>query len=207
MKFILGKKLGMMQIFEPETKVAIPVTLVEAGPVVVTQVKTREKDGYSAVQVGFGEKKRLTKPLRFHLKGLGNLRYLREFRVDPDKETQFKRGDKITVEVFNKGEKVVVSGLSKGRGFAGVVKRHGFHGGPKTHGQKHSLRRPGSIGATTPQRVIKGTRMAGHFGAQRVTLKGLQIVDLDPEKNLLFIKGAIPGAFGSLVEIRTEKEV
>ncbi|MEW5805188.1 MAG: 50S ribosomal protein L3 [Patescibacteria group bacterium] len=205
MKFILGKKLGMMQIFEPETKAALPVTLVEAGPVFITQVKTKDKDGYSAVQVGFSKKKKLTKPLRGHLKNLGNLHYLREFRINQGEEAEFEKGKEITVEIFAKGEKVAVSSFSKGRGFAGVVKRHGFHGGPKTHGQKHSLRRPGSIGATTPQRVIKGTRMAGHMGAERVTVKGLKVVDLDPEKNILFIKGAIPGHFGSLVEIKGYK--
>ncbi len=191
-------------MFEPETGAAIPVTLVEAGPVFVSQVKIKKRDGYSAIQVGFGKKKRMTKPISGHLKGVGNFRYLREFRINQEEEDKFKRGEEIRINIFEKGDKVNVSSLSKGKGFAGVVKRHSFAGGPKTHGQKHSLRRAGSIGSTTPQRVIKGTRMAGHMGADKVSVKNLKIVELDLEKNILFIKGAIPGHFSSLVEIKAK---
>lgn len=204
MKFILGKKIGMMQIFEGDTLKAIPVTVIEAAPNVVTQVKKKDSDGYWAIQVGFGLKKKLNKPMLGHLKGLGNFQYLEEFRVTEQEAQDYKRGEAISVSVFEKNDKVKVSGISKGRGFAGVVKRHGFRGGPKTHGQKHSLRRPGSIGATTPQRVIKGTRMAGQMGNKRVTVKGLRVVEIDSENNLLFIQGAVPGANGSLVQISSQ---
>jgi large subunit ribosomal protein L3 len=201
MSFILGKKTKMSQIWK-EGKV-IPVTIVQAGPVVVTQIRTQEKDGYNAVQVGFDTKKKLNKPLRGHLKDLGNFRYLKEFRV---KNIDFNLGDKISVDSFSEGEKVKISGLNKGRGFQGVVKRHGFRGGPKTHGQKDRLRAPGSIGATAPQRVIKGTRMAGRMGQERVTIKNLEIVSIDKENNLLFLKGAVPGFRGTLLEIRSMVE-
>jgi large subunit ribosomal protein L3 len=201
MSFILGKKTKMSQIWK-EGKV-IPVTIVQAGPVVVTQIRTQEKDGYNAVQVGFDIKKKLNKPLRGHLKDLGNFRYLKEFRV---KNIDFNLGDKISVDSFSEGEKVKISGLNKGRGFQGVVKRHGFRGGPKTHGQKDRLRAPGSIGATAPQRVIKGTRMAGRMGQERVTIKNLEIVSIDKENNLLFLKGAVPGFRGTLLEIRSMVE-
>ncbi len=201
MKLILGKKLGMMQIFDKEAGRAIPVSLVEAGPVIVTALKTRAKDGYAAVQIGFGKKKSVKKPQ----KKIGSFRILKEFRVLPEQEGKFNLGDEIKAEIFSKGEKVNVIGISKGRGFAGVVKRHGFRGGPKSHGQKHRLRAPGSIGATTPQRVIKGTRMGGHMGASRVNTKGLEVIEIDTEKNIIFLKGAIPGYSGSLVEIRSKK--
>lgn len=204
MKFILGKKQHMMQCFEEDGKV-IPVTVVSAGPLVVTQVKNPDIDGYTAVQVAFEEQKtsRATKSHLGHIKkGLstdeaGAFKHLREFR---DIE-EVSEGDRITVSAFKEGDIVIVSGLSKGKGFQGVVKRHGFKGGPRTHGQKHSEREAGSIGATGPQKVLKGTRMAGRMGGDRITIKNLEIVGVDTENNQLLIKGAIPGRRGTLVEI------
>ena len=198
MKFLLGTKLEMTQIFDATGKV-IPVTLIEAGPVVVTQVKTAEKDGYDAVQVGYGKKKKLTKPLKGHLKDAGSLRWMREYRVEA-KGT--KVGDKIDVTSFEEGDKVLLSGTSKGKGFQGVVKRHGFHGMPKTHGTKKTHRGGGSIGSQFPQHVRKGRKMAGRMGSDRVTRRNVQIVKIDKENNLIAVKGAVPGARGSLVEIR-----
>ena len=200
---ILGKKLGMSQVFSEDGQV-IPVTAIQAGPCVVTQVKTRENDGYSAVQLGFGEAKRLNKPLRGHLKNLGSFKYLREVRVDDPSD--IKLGNVVNVSIFQPGEKVLVTGTSKGKGFAGVVKRYGFAGGPKSHGQSDRHRAPGSIGAgTDPGRVIKGLRMAGHLGSRRVTVRNLEVVKADPEANLLLVKGAIPGARNSLLLIRKAK--
>lgn len=187
MKFILGKKLTMTQIFDEEGKV-IPITLIEAGPCIVTQIKTIEKDGYAAVQIGFDKRKKTGKP-----------RFLREFKNGNDKE--FKVGDKIEVSIFKEGDKVKVSGISKGKGFAGVVKRHGFKGGPASHGQKDRLRAPGSIGSSFPERVRKGMKMAGRMGAKRVTVKNLKIAKIDPENNILAVKGAVPGRRGTLLEI------
>ncbi len=199
MAFILGKKLKMEQIWKADK--AVPVSIVKAGPVTVTQIKTREKEGYEAIQVGFdATKKKISKALKGHLKDLGNFRHLKEFRV-PIFEA--KVGDSVDVSVFKEGDKVDVSGFSKGRGFQGVVKRHGFHGGPKTHGQKNRLRAPGSIGATAPQRVLKGRKMAGHMGMERNTVKNLEIVGIDKENNLLLIKGGLPGMKGTIVEIKT----
>lgn len=198
MKFIFGTKLGMSQVFNKEGQV-IPVTLIEAGPCLVTQIKTKEKDGYQAVQIGFGQKKKLTKPLLGHLKKLGQFRWLREFRVE---KPEFKLGDVISVDIFKEGDKVKVSGLSKGKGFAGVVKRHGFKGGPASHGTKHTLRAPGSIGSSFPERVWKGRKMAGRMGTERVTTKNLEVAKVDKENNLLAIKGAIPGRKGTLVEVQ-----
>jgi len=198
MKFIFGTKLGMSQVFNKEGQV-IPVTLIEAGPCLVTQVKTKEKDGYQAVQIGFGQKKKLTKPLLGHLKKLGQFRWLREFRVE---KPEFKLGDVISVDIFKEGDKVKVSGLSKGKGFAGVVKRYGFKGGPASHGTKHTLRAPGSIGSSFPERVWKGRKMAGRMGSERVTTKNLEVAKVDKENNLLAIKGAIPGRKGTLVEVQ-----
>jgi len=212
MSFILGKKLKMSQIWKDDK--VIPVTLVQAGPITVTQVRTKEKDGYEAIQVGFdATKKKLNKPMRGHLKGLGNFRYLREFKFpispagrDPALRDNFqfpiKVGDILDVSQFQEGEKIKVSGLSKGRGFQGVVKRHGFHGGPKTHGQKDRLRAPGSIGATAPQRVMPGRKMAGQMGQERTTIKNSEIAEIDKENNILMLKGAVPGMRGSLLEIR-----
>lgn len=197
MAFILGKKLKMSQIWK-NNKV-IPVTVIEASPNIVTQIRTKEKDGYSAIQMGFGEKKEknIKKPQKIQFKNLGNFRNLKEFRT----EKEFKVGDIIDVSQFNEGEIVKISGLDKGRGFQGVVKRHGFHGGPKTHGQKNRLRAPGSIGATAPQRVLPGLKMAGRMGQERKTLKNVKIVEIDKEKNLLMVKGAVPGMKGTIIEI------
>jgi large subunit ribosomal protein L3 len=202
MKFILGTKQHMTQVFT-EDGVAHPATIVSAGPIVVTQLKNNEKDGYQATQVGYGErrKKNINKAQQGHTKDLGDFRYMREFRTNDD--TEQKVGDKINVSTFEVGDTVVVSSISKGKGFQGVVKRHGFHGGPRSHGQKHSEREPGSIGATGPQRVFKGVRMGGRMGSDRVTVKNLQILQIDQEENQLVIRGAIPGRRGTLVEIRS----
>ncbi len=204
MKFVLGKKLGMMQFFDASALRAIPATVIKVEQNKVTQVKTKEKDGYSAIQLGTNQVKKLNKALAGKLKDLGKFRYLREFRLADDK-AEYNLGDSWGAEALTEGEKVQVTARSKGKGFAGVVKRHGFHGGPKTHGQKHSLRRPGSIGATTPQRVVKGTRMAGHLGAKQVTVKGLRVVGVNKDEGLLLLSGAVPGSHNSLIEIRTQK--
>ena len=192
----------MSQVFGDDGKVR-PVTWLEAGPVFVTQKKTKEKDGYVAVQVGFGTKKesRVKKPQ----KKLGNFEAFNEFRIFSHPTSNLtlpEVGDKIDVLTFKEGDVVNVSGTSKGKGFQGVVKRHGFAGGPRTHGQKHSEREAGSIGATWPQRVLKGMRMAGHMGVDRVTVRNLKVIKIIPEKNLIAVSGAIPGHRGSLVEIR-----
>lgn len=196
----LGKKIGMTQIFREDGRV-VPVTVVEAGPCVVTQVKTKETDGYEAVQFGFGDVKRRNKPQAGHLKNSRLSRYLRE--VSADDSSEFEVGQTIGVDIFEQGEKVDVIGTSKGRGFAGVMKRWNFKGGPRTHGQSDRMRAPGSIGGgTTPGKVYKGLKMAGHMGNRRITVKGLEIVEIDAERNLLLIKGGIPGATNSLVMIR-----
>lgn len=190
----------MSQIWKGST--VIPVTVVQAGPVVVTQVKTKESDGYAAVQVGFGLKKKLSRPMKGHLKELGSFQYLREYRpksgeIDP----ALSVGSAVDVSVFLEGDAISIAGTSKGRGFQGVVKRHGFGGGPRSHGQKHRLRAPGSIGSTAPQRVVPGRKMAGHMGVTRVTVRNLTIAGVDKEKNQLFIKGATPGNRGGLLEV------
>ncbi len=198
---LLGYKLGMTRIFREDGTV-VPVTVIQAGPCWVVQIRTPERDGYSAVQLGFDTKKRVNKPMRGHLKGLGNLRHLREFKL-LDGAEQVSVGQKVDVTIFKPGDLVDVTGTSKGRGFAGVVKRHGFAGGPKTHGQSDRWRAPGSIGATTdPGRVIKGLRMAGHMGHERVTVQNLEVVRVDPERNLLFVKGAVPGPRRGLLVVR-----
>jgi|DewCreStandDraft_1066081.scaffolds.fasta_scaffold00102_62 large subunit ribosomal protein L3 len=196
---ILGRKLGMTQLFDADGT-ARAVTAIEVLPSVVVQVKTEEKDGYNAVQLGYGHRKRLNRPLRGHMKGLGQFRYLREFRVpDPAK---WQVGQKVGPEIFQPGDLVDISGHSKGKGFAGVMKRHGFAGGPKSHGQSDRWRAPGSIGAgTDPGRVIKGLRMAGHMGARPVTVKNLLVVHSDPARGLLLVQGAVPGHKGSLLRI------
>ncbi|MBU0597570.1 50S ribosomal protein L3 [Patescibacteria group bacterium] len=204
MKFIIGKKIEMTQRFSDDGQ-AIPVTAIQAGPCTVTQVKTEEKEGYNAVQVGFGGKKKLTKPLAGHLKGLSNFRYIFEFRED--KPDGLKRGDIITVSSFIAGDKVKVVGTSKGRGFQGVVKRHKFAGGKGSHGDKDQLRMPGSIGATDAARVFKGMRMAGHMGNERVTIDNQKIQEVDSENNLIFIKGAVPGPRNSIVLISAPGEI
>jgi large subunit ribosomal protein L3 len=197
---IIGRKLGMGQIFTDKGK-AEGVTAIEAGPCVVIQVKTTAKEGYIAAQLGFGEAKRLNSPQRGHLKGLGQFKYLREFRV-ADSEG-IKVGDKVDVSLFKPGDLVDITGVSKGKGFAGVVKRHHFAGGPKTHGQSDRHRAPGSIGATTsPGRVLKGMRMAGHMGNSRVTARHLEVYEADPARNLLLVRGAVPGAKNGLLVIK-----
>ena len=197
---IIGKKIGMSQIFQEDGKVEA-VTAVEAGPCCVVQVKTEDIDGYNAVQLGFGEAKRVNSPQQGHLKDLGKYRYLREFRVDDTGE--FAVGDKVDVSMLEAGDLVDVIGISKSKGFAGVVKRHHFAGGPKTHGQSDRHRAPGSIGATTsPGRVFKGTRMPGRMGADQVTAQNLEVFQADPERNLLLVKGAVPGSKNGLLLIK-----
>jgi large subunit ribosomal protein L3 len=204
MKFILGKKLNMTQLFREDGTV-VPVTRVQAGPCVVTQVKTEKKDGVNSVQIGFGSQKkfRLSKALQGHLKDLESLQSMREFRVDADQG--LKRGDAFDLTIFEAGEKVQVTGRSKGRGFQGVVKRHNFKGAPASHGHKDQLRMPGSIGATDAARVFKGTRMGGHMGDDQITVTNLEVVEIHPESGELFIKGAIPGARGGLLLISTKE--
>lgn len=199
---MLGTKIGMSQMYSEDGAV-LPVTLVSAGPVTVTQVKTRDRDGYTALQVGFGNSRKLKKPQRGHVKNLESFQWLREFRT---KDAAYARGAVIDVSVFSRGDRVVVRGLSKGKGFAGTVKRHGFRGGWGSHGAKHSLRQPGSIGASWPERVRKGQRMAGRMGHAAVTVQNLEVVHVDKEKNILAVKGAVPGARGTLLEIREGKK-
>ena len=200
MKFILGKKEHMVQYFNDNGTV-VPATLVSAGPIIVTQVKNTNTDGYTAVQVAFDEakKERATKAHLGHVKE-GAYKHLREFTGD-GKDFNWNVGDKIDVSTFQKGDTVIVSGVSKGKGFQSVIKRHGFHGGPRTHGQKHSEHEPGSIGGGLRNRVPKGTRMAGRMGGDRITIKNLKIVDVDVANNQLLVLGAIPGRRGSLIEI------
>ncbi len=205
MSGLLGKKLGMTRIFDQAGR-SIPVTVIEAGPCFVTQVKRVESDGYDAVQLGYEEKKEkhTTRPEMGHFAkaSVKPLRYVREFKGF-DNLDELKPGDKLTVEMFREGERVKVSGISKGRGFQGVVRRHGFGGGPKTHGQSDRHRAPGSIGQSSfPSRVMKGLRMAGRLGNERVTVRNLEVVKVDPERNILMVKGAVPGARNSVVIIR-----
>lgn len=197
---ILGKKVGMTQVFQDEGAV-VAVTAIEAGPCTVTQIKTKAKEGYDAVQLGFGPAKRINRPQRGHLKKLGPYKHLREFRVEDASKIQL--GDSVDVGIFHPGDLVDVMGTSKGRGFAGVVKRYHFAGGSKTHGQSDRHRAPGSIGAgTDPGRVIKGLKMAGHMGDERVTVQKLQVVKADPERNLLLVRGAVPGPRNGLLIVR-----
>ena len=177
------------------------MTLIEAGPCVVTQVKTKDSDGYAAVQLGFGDVKRPNKPMQGHFRPSRASRYLREVKADDPSE--FSVGQAVSLDIFTEGEKIDVIGRSKGRGFAGTMKRHGFGGGPRTHGQSDRARAPGSIGGgTTPGKVFKGLKMAGHMGNRRITVKGLEIVKVDTDRNILAVKGGIPGAPNSLVQIR-----
>lgn len=200
---MLGRKVGMMQVFT-ERGETVPVTVIAAGPCVVTQIRTAENDGYEAVQIGFEEipARKLTKPQQGHLKAAGTLlRYLREFKAD--NITEHKPGDVVSVAQFEAGQKVDISGNTKGRGFTGVVKRWGFRGGPKTHGQSDRHRAPGSIGAgTTPGRVWKGQKMAGRTGNKRVTVQNLEIVEVLADRNLILVKGSVPGARNTLLQIR-----
>ncbi len=199
MKFILGKKIEMTQMFDEKGKV-IPITLIEAGPCYITQIKTKDKDGYDSVQIGFEKlkEKKITKSKRKK-----PYKYIREFRVEGPAFAKATAGkDKIDVSVFKEGDKVKISGVSKGKGFAGVVKKWGFHGQTATHGTKHEERTIGSIGSAFPQRVIKGRKMPGRMGTERVTVKNLKIARVDVENNLIAVKGAIPGRRGTLLEIR-----
>ena len=200
---MLGKKIGMSQIFRLDGRM-VPVTVVQAGPCTITQIKSREKDGYEAVQQGYDRVKRLNGPLKGHLGDTGLFRYLRELPVDSLEGLEI--GQQITVDLLQVGEKVDVIGTSKGRGFQGVMKRHGFAGGKRTHGQSDRARAPGSIGAGTyPARVLKGQRMAGHMGNVRRTVKNLEVVEVDSERNLLLLKGGVPGAPNGLLLIRKPK--
>jgi large subunit ribosomal protein L3 len=200
---IIGRKLGMTQIYRENGRIE-SVTAVEAGPCAVTQVKTIDKEGYDAVQVGFKESKHLNSAEKGHLKGLAMYRHLREFRIESTQEN--KVGDLIDVSAFKQGDHVDVIGISKGKGFAGVVKRHHFKGGPKTHGQSDRERHPGAIGSTTtPGHIKKGLRMAGHMGSQQVTAQRLEILKIDPARNLLLIKGAVPGSDNGLVLIKKSR--
>ena len=207
LKGLIGKKIGMTQVFD-EQGVAHPVTIIEAGPCYVTQVRTPESEGYSAVQLGFGEvhPKRLSGGELGHLKAkeIPPLRFLREFRT---KKAEVNIGDKVTVETFVIGERVDVIGTSKGKGFAGVVKRHHFNGQPKTHGASDRTRAPGSSGSTTtPGRVFKGKRRSGHMGNERVTVQGLKVVLVDAERNLLGLHGAVPGPKGGVIMIKEARK-
>jgi len=197
---IIGRKLGMTQVFGGNGEAAA-VTAIEAGPCSVVQVKTVAKEGYNAVQLGFGEAKRLNSPQRGHVKELGQFKYLREFRVG-DSEA-IEAGQKIDVSLFKAGDLVDITGVSKGKGFAGVVKRHHFAGGPKTHGQSDRHRHPGAIGSTTsPGRVFKGMRMAGHMGDRKTTVRHLEVFEADPARNLLLVRGAVPGGKNGLLLIK-----
>ena len=197
---ILGRKVGMTHLFLEGGR-ALGVTVIEAGPCTITQIKTVEKDGYEAAQIGFGEAKKLNSPEKGHLKKHGSFRYLREFRLTGDSEV--KAGQKLDVSLFEVGEKIDLIGVSKGKGFAGGVKRYHFRGGPKTHGQSDRHRAPGSVGATTtPGRVFKGLRMAGHMGDDRVTVRNVEVVRVDTDRNLLLVKGAAPGARNGILLIR-----
>ena len=198
---LIAKKIGTTQMFK-ENGVAEDVTVVQAGPCVVTQIKTLETDGYECVQLGFEEIKTLNKPRRGHLNGVDkSYKYLREFGVDTVSGIEI--GQQINVEMFAPGDKIDATGTSKGRGFQGGVKRHNFRGGPKTHGQSDRHRAPGSIGAgSSPGRVFKGMKMAGHMGNARITNRNLEVVESDQVQNLMFIKGSIPGGRNSIVLIR-----
>ena len=197
---ILGRKVGMTQYFDQQGEVR-PVTVIEAGPCLVIQVKTVESDGYQAVQLGFGHSKKLNSPEKGHLKKLGQFRYLREFRVGDASE--YKVGQRLGAELFQAGEMVNITGVSKGRGFAGGVRRHGFRTGPRTHGQSDRHRAPGSIGSgTTPGRVLKGLKMAGHMGNARVTVRNLRVLESNPATGILLVEGAVPGARSGLLAIK-----
>jgi len=203
MSVLLGRKLGMTQLYLPDGR-AVACTVLEAGPCPVVQVRTLERDGYEAIQIGFEPipERKVNKPLRGHFAraGVAPMRYLREFRV---RAAEFSQGQMLTVELFAPGDRVKVSGVSKGRGFQGVVKRHGFAGvGMTTHGQSDRTRAPGSVGSSSfPSRSFKGLRMAGHTGNRRVTVRNLEVLKVLPEQNLLLVKGAVPGPVNGIVEI------
>ncbi len=201
---LLGKKLGMSQYIYDDGRM-VPVTVIEMGPCTITQLRTQEKDGYEKVQLGFQTVKKANSPKKGHLKNTELFRYLRE--VPADTLEGLEVGQQIGPDLFEAGEYVTLVGTSKGRGFQGTVKRHGFHGGSRTHGQSDRLRAPGSIGmGTTPGRVFKGKKMSGHMGNVRVTVKNLEVMDVDQERNLLMVKGGIPGAPQSLVMVHKAKK-
>ncbi|MBI4119028.1 MAG: 50S ribosomal protein L3 [Parcubacteria group bacterium] len=202
MKYIIGEKLGCTQLISDKGEI-IPVTLIGAESAVVTQIKTPEKDGYASVQVASGSKKEknVNRAAKGHFKGLGNFRFVREFRFSGSAD--YKVGDKFSLADFSPGEMVKVSSKSSGKGFQGVVKRHGFSGGPASHGHRDVLRKPGSIGGRFPQRVLKGKRMAGRLGGDRVTVKNLEVVKVDSENKVMAVRGAVPGRKGTMVEIRS----
>lgn len=209
MKFILGLKLGITQVFDEKGNI-VPVTLIEAGPCTITQIKIGEPqsttkgkllatdDSYEAIQIGLQQlkEKKVKKTQKKK-----PFRYLREFRGDID-ISKYKEGDRVDASTFQEGDMVKITGISKGKGFSGVVKRWGFHGRPATHGTKHELRTPGSVGSSFPERVTKGKKMAGRMGHERITIKNLKIIKVDPEKNLITVQGAVPGVKGDLLEIR-----
>ena len=205
MKFILGKKLAMTQVFKDDGAV-VPVTRVQVGPCQITQIK---KGKVNAVQVGFGScrEKVLSKSENGHLKGLDKVKNLQDFRVDDKQLETLNKGDYISIDSFVVGDKVAVTGVSKGKGFQGVVKRHGFSGGPASHGHKDQLRMPGSIGATGPQRVFKGTKMGGRMGGDQVTVENLEVIEVNIENNELYLKGAVPGARNGLLSIKAKGEL
>lgn len=210
MKGMIGKKVGMTQVFDQQGTV-IPVTVIQAGPCYVTQVRNSERDGYVSVQLGYGETKprKLTRGQLGHLQkaDLPALRHLREFRLSDDAPIAVEEGQEIKVDVFEQGELVDVIGTSKGRGHAGTIKRHGFARGPKTHGQSDRMRSPGSIGmCATPARVLKGKKMAGRMGNDRVTVQNLSLVVVDAENDLIAVKGSVPGAKGSIVMIKPARK-
>ena len=205
MKFILGTKEHMTQVFDAQG-VAYPVTILRVTPAKVTQVKNKEKDGYEAVQIASGDQKahRVTKAQKGHMGGA--FKHVMEFRPrtgNTESVANLAKDASLDVSVFSEGDSVVVSAISKGKGFQGVVKRHKFKGGPGSHGMKHSLREPGSIGSTGPQRVFKGMRMAGRMGGDRITVKNLKVIAVNKDENIILIKGAIPGRRGTLVEVRS----
>lgn len=210
MKGMIGKKVGMTQIFDEQGN-AIPVTVIEAGPCYVTQIRQADRDGYAAVQLGYGETKpkNLTKGQLGHLQKLNlpALRVLREFRLQAGDVVELEEGQEIKCDVFATGDVIDVIGVSKGRGFAGTIKRHGFGRGPKTHGQSDRERAPGSIGmCATPARTLKGQRMGGRMGNERITIQNLQVMRVDADKNLLAVKGSIPGARGGIVMIKPARK-
>ena len=203
---ILGKKLGMTGVFTPEGRY-VPATVIEAGPCVITQIKTRKTDGYDALQLGFGEKRssRVNKPLQGHFKKSGDkcFQFIKEFSVE--NPADYEIGQELTTELFKVGERVDVVGTTKGRGFSGVIKRHGFHRGPMTHGSRN-IRRPGSVGCSAwPAKIIKGKKMPGQYGNDRKTIRNLEIVDIRSDDNLILVKGAVPGAESGLVSVNKLK--
>lgn len=204
---LLGRKLGTVQVFDEKGRLR-GATALEVGPCFVTHIRTPESDGYTAIQIGFQDDKRLNKPESGHLKPAGNLklRHLAEFRTN--ESASYTLGDRLGAELFSPGQKVDVSGVSKGRGFQGGVKRHNFRGGPKTHGQSDRHRAPGSIGSgTTPGRVFKGTRMAGQMGAVNTTVRNLEVIARNDDRNVIFVGGSVPGPVGSVIRIRSARKV